>query len=355
VDNESAGKGYTGMNRYTFTVDNELRISSWNEDAEAITRKQCAEVLGLPYFKVVPRISSGRSDAVTQVLKELTPKTLKGYRVPCFCGSGEADIDLQPVNDVSGMPSGVAVTIDVHPVCNLSEKLKRSQPLIDIGKIASTLAHGVRNPLNAIKGAVVYLRGKYASEKTLIEFTNIMEEEISRLDNFIMKFLSTSIGYTELTETDVNTLLRKLEILTSLQAKAKDIHIEYIYGDTPPVMIDSFHLEQAIFNVVNNAMEAVQPGGYVRIESKPADNSGDFVVVEISDTGPGMAAGCMSDFPLPSGNNAAGKGKGFGLFITRETIKYHGGSLEVKSRKGIGTSITLYLPVSKSEGARDGK
>ena len=69
-----------------------------------------------------------------------------------------------------------------------------------------------------------------------------------------------------------------------------------------------------------------------------------------------MAAGCLSDFPLPSGNKAAGKGKGFGLFITRETIKYHGGSLEVKSRKGIGTSIKLYLPISKnSEGARDGK
>lgn len=335
------------MNHYTFTVNNELRITSWNEGAEAITRKRSSEVLGLPYFKVLPRISCGRSDALSQVLKELTPKTLKGYRISCFCGSEEADINLQPINDLSGMPSGVAVTIDTRPVCVLSSRLDRSQQLIDIGKIASTLAHGVRNPLNAIKGAVVYLREKYAAEKTLVEFTEIMKEEISRLEKFVTEFLSTNINCVDVDNIDVNASLRKLEILTSLQAQVKNIFMEFKYGDIPRIQINYFQFEQAILNVLNNAIDAVNVQGRITVESRTAQMAGqEFVTVAISDNGPGMAVRRIGDFPRISEESTSNKGKGFGLFLTREIVTSHGGHMEVQSSIGAGTAILLYFPVS---------
>ena len=134
------------MNRYTFAVDNRLRIFLWGEDAEAITGKLHSEVMGLPYFKVVPRIANGRSDAVLKVLREITPHTFKDYQIACFCGSEKADIILEPIYDVSGMPTGVDVTIDAYPACILSRRLEKSQQLlatqIPIGEVLNGRAIG---------------------------------------------------------------------------------------------------------------------------------------------------------------------------------------------------------------------
>lgn len=343
------------MSHYTFTVDNKLRISLWNEDAEAITGKLHSEVLGLPYFKVVPRISNGRSDAVSQVLKELTPKTLNGYRIACFCGSEEADIMLQPIYDVSGMPTGVAVTIDAHPVCILSRRLEKSQQLIDIGKTASSLAHGVRNPLNAIKGAVVYLKDRFDTDTTFLEFSHIIEEEIARLEKFITEFLSTSDQNNDLSEASINSILDRVVKLTSLQARNKDILIICDHGTLPPVRIHLFQFEHAILNLINNALEAILQGGSITLRTATSQRRGrDSILIEIIDTGPGMSRHNVNDICAPLKPMANNMGKGFGLFITREVIQHHGGELEIVSEKNVGTTIRIFLPVQHHQEAVHG-
>jgi len=76
--------------------------------------------------------------------------------------------------------------------------------------MASSLAHGVRNPLNAIKGAVVYLREKYGHEKTLLEFSTIINDEINRLDNFVSNFLSAARGELRFVPTNLNDILETI-------------------------------------------------------------------------------------------------------------------------------------------------
>jgi two-component system, NtrC family, nitrogen regulation sensor histidine kinase GlnL len=343
------------MNSYTFTVDNELRINLWNEDAEAITGKLHSEVLGLPYFKVLPRITNGRSDAVSQVLKESTSKTLNGYQIACFCGSEEADINLQPIYDVSGVSTGVAVTIDAHPVCSLSRRLEKSQQLVDIGKSASSLAHGVRNPLNAIKGAVVYLKDRFDSDTTFLEFSHIIEEEITRLEKFITEFLGTSDQKNDVAEVNINSILDRVVKLTFLQAKNKDIHIICDHGTLPPVRIHLFQFEHAILNLVNNALEAMQRDGSITLRTATSQRFGrDSILIEIIDTGPGMSRRNINGILAPSKPKANNMGKGFGLFITREVIQHHGGELEIVSEKNVGTTIRIFLPVQHHQEAVHG-
>jgi two-component system nitrogen regulation sensor histidine kinase GlnL len=199
----------------------------------------------------------------------------------------------------------------------------------------------VRNPLNAIKGAVVYLREKYDYEEPLIEFTRIMEEEISRLENFISRFLSSSVSDTEVSETDINSLLKKIEIFTSLQIYTRNVQSLYELGGIPPITINSFHLEQAILNVINNAIDAMADGGQLKIRTFTEERSGRiFVVIAISDTGPGMSDKKIDD--LSSENRESGRG--FGLFITYEILKHYGGHLEIDSKKNMGTTIKLFIP-----------
>lgn len=331
--------------RSIFSVDKRLRIISWNEELEKIYGKSSFTVQGIPYYKIIPRINKGGTDAVTQVLRNGRPIKLKGYQIPCFCGEMKADIQITPLKDKKGKIRCANIIIEAQPSCSISKSLKQSQRLVDIGKIAATLAHGMRSPLNAIKGAVVYIREKYANEKKLIEFTNIIEEEISRLDNFIAKFLSTSIYDEGLSETDINSVLKKIEVLTSLQAKSHKIETIFEYGYISPLMINSFHLEQAILNVINNAIEAMPSGGLLAVKTKSEIySSTEFAMIEISDTGPGMVKGRTDDITTTSKE----KGKGLGLFITREILQSCGGRLEIKSKRGLGTTAKLYIPINKN-------
>ena len=235
----------------------------------------------------------------------------------------------------------VEVAIYPFSTCEMAQKLQQSQKLIDIGKIASTLAHGVRNPLNAIKGAVVYLSEKYSHEAPLVEFTKIMEDEISRLENFISKFLSSSVSDTEDKETDINSLLKKIEVFISLQIYTRNIRSLFEFGEIPPVIINSFHLEQAILNVINNAIDAMGNGGQLRISTSSEERDGKtYVVVSVADTGQGMTDRRIGELSSDKEDN----GRGFGLFITYEILKHYHGHLEIDSKLHSGTTIKLFIP-----------
>jgi two-component system nitrogen regulation sensor histidine kinase GlnL len=329
------------MNELCFSTDHTLRICSWGKEIAEFTGQSEAEIIGNKYFDVFPRIFSENKDALARVIREKKTLTLKKHTFHCPYGGLTADIKIKLVKSPDRKKDLVKVSLRPYSTCTVSQKLRQSKKLIDIGIIASTLAHGVRNPLNAIKGSVVYLREKYAGEDTLIEFTKIMEEEISRLEDFISHFLGSSVLETGARETDLNELLKKIEIFTSLQIYARNIQSCYEFGTVPPIIINSFHLEQAILNVINNAIEAMQDGGQLRIKTSTAERSGRcFVVIAISDTGPGISAKQLDALTSENRNN----GRGFGFFITYEILKHYGGHIEIDSKKNVGTTITLFIP-----------
>jgi signal transduction histidine kinase len=114
-------------------------------------------------------------------------------------------------------------------------------------------------------------------------------------------------------------------------------------------MVNTFQIEQAILNVINNALEAMHSDGQLTVKTRQEKRSGtDFIVIEIGDTGPGMAQNIIDRLSLSPKDS----GRGFGLFITREILQYYGGHLEIKSIKGQGSTVLLYLPI-KRDGGRE--
>jgi two-component system, NtrC family, nitrogen regulation sensor histidine kinase GlnL len=330
------------MRELSFQTDNKLCICSWEQEIAIYSGRPSSQAIGSKYYDILPRIIVDDKDAIAEAVKKNKAMSCKGYSFNCLLGCTRADIEITPVKPPGRKKvSLVKVLIQPYSACAAERKLHQSQKLIDIGKVASTLAHGVRNPLNAIKGAVVYLREKYHSEEPLTEFTKIMEDEITRLENFITNFLSSSVSETEQRATDINALLKKVEIFTSLQIYTRNIQSRFEFGEIPPITMNSFHIEQAILNVMNNAIEAMQSGGKLSIKTDTAMRSNHpFVVIAISDSGPGMDAQNLDDL-IPSGNKS---GRGFGLSITYEILKHYGGHLEIDSKKNEGTTITLFIP-----------
>lgn len=327
-----------------FCADNRLRVTSWGEELAGLTGRKPQEVQGRKYFEVLPRILSGDRDALLLAVESNEESVVRGYAFHCLFDHMTADIRISPIR-AAGKVKGVRVSFSDFSLCSVVRSFRNSKRFIDIGKTASTLAHGVRNPLNAIKGAVVYLTEKYAGEPALVEFARIINEEIARLDNFISRFLSTTVSDAAFRLTDVNALLKKMEAFTSLQAQASRIRTVYEFGNIPPVMASSFQVEQAVLNVINNAMDAMPSGGQLSVKTRTETLSGyEFVVIEISDTGSGMAGRAADPATPPEG-----KGKGFGLVITREILQHHGGHMEIKSKRHKGTSVRLCLPLKKVE------
>lgn len=332
--------------RYCFRTDLHLRITEWDENIAAFTGKPQVSVMGRAYHEALPRIVVGRSDAVALAVSGQREIVLDGYGFTCLHGTINADIRIAPLARGTEGGGGAEVAFTPHSTCLMAIKFQNLQRLIDIGKTASTLAHGVRNPLNAIKGAVVHLRQKYNNEPTLIEFTKIMEDEIQRLDNFIARFLSAAAMRQERVETDINALLKRLELFTSMQTHAYRIATTFRYGRVPPLHIDAFQFEQAILNIINNAIEAMPAGGRLTVATETRQRFGvDFAVIEIIDSGPGIGEGGISGLTAPLGE----QGRGFGLFIAREIVQYYNGHLEIVSTKDRGTAVRLYLPAQERE------
>ncbi len=335
------------MALFDFSVDDQLRITGCNGAFGRMRVESSQQLEGLPYYEVVPRILHQNRDGVLQVVESRQPLSLSGYRFGCFHQSFEADVTIQPLPGGNGTSAGAQVVIQDLQKCEMASRLQQSQHLIDIGKMASILSHGVRNPLNAIKGAVVYLKNRYGHEANLVEFTDIMEDEITRLDKFITGFLSTSIYEFDQSAVDLNSLLKKIELFTSLQAKTAGVEVSFRSGQVDTIQINAFQVEHAILNVVNNALHALPIGGKIDISSNTENRpEGRFAVVEILDNGPGMPGQGAETFAAPVRESAQAKGKGFGLFITREILQHHGGLLEIHSGLDRGTQVKLLFPAA---------
>ena len=247
---------YSVKEEAIFCVDRTLRVIAWGKGMSELTGRGEGDALGKKYHEILPRLVDGEGDVMNAVLDGKKELRLKGHVFRCFNSQVRADFTLEAIGDGNGGVSGVKITVDSQSTCGVATQLHNSQWLIDIGKTATTLAHGVRNPLNAIKGAVIFLRERYAEEETLAEFAGIIEEEIARLDHFISTFLSTSMSDLDLAETDVNDVMRRIEIISVMQAQLGDVDVSFDYGDIPAVKTSAFHLEQAVLNVINNAIEA---------------------------------------------------------------------------------------------------
>ncbi|MBA4373584.1 MAG: hypothetical protein C0402_12085 [Thermodesulfovibrio sp.] len=327
---------------YSFTVDRRSRIVSWGEQLGEMMGKKAADTVGKAYHRVFPRLSSEGQDALALSLSTNEELLLKAYSLKCPYDAMTADIQIVPLTDAkarTGKPvRGADVTVS-NILCPVLQNTGSSHRFNELGKIASALAHGVRNPLNAMKGAVLYLGDKYPAEPTLAEFAAIMEDEIKRFDGFISRFLSTSVSDMESALTDINALLKKIQVLTSYQTRFYRIRTAYKLGEIPAIMVNVFHLEHAILNVINNAIEVMQDGGKLTVKTGMERCSGrDYIVIEIADTGPGLSATREARCFRPER-----KGRGFGLLITSELLRCYGGSIDIKEKNGKGTVARLYL------------
>jgi len=328
-----------------FTVDKSLRLTSLDTRLGNLLGERLPEALGAPYYEFLPRIGHGDVDLIADALGSGEPEVLREFHCNCFHGGTDADICIQIQKDDAANVTGALVMARLHPLCEHFNGLESCRQIVEINKTSTMLGHGIKNPLHTIKGVLFLLQLRCGEQEEVVQLANLASGEIARIDGLITRFLGASRCELVLHEEDINSILKELEAFINLQAVTSNVDFMTEYGEVPPVLVDHFYIEQALYNVFRNALEAMPQGGTLIVETSSGEYSGrKCALVEVTDTGRGMSK--RQIHALLSGQKQGG-GRGNGLPITLDIVRRHGGQMTIKSKMGVGTTVCLSVPVDR--------
>lgn len=223
------------------------------------------------------------------------------------------------------------------------EQLIESESLAVVGEMGSAVAHGLRNPLSSIRSSAELALLSPLPEQPR-ECAEDIVAQVDRLEGWVRQLLTyAKPAYANLESVDVNEVLRESVENFSRDLERRRIAVGWQLGENlPAVRGDAAILVQLIGSLIANAMEAMESGGEIMVSSRIARKG--FVLAEIRDNGPGIAADDMSRVFKPFFTSKP-KGLGLGLPLLRRVIGRLGGSVELDSSPKDGTAVRLQIPV----------
>jgi signal transduction histidine kinase len=228
--------------------------------------------------------------------------------------------------------------------------LVQSEKLASIGEMAAAVAHGLRNPLASLRAAAQLVR-QHPEAPSSREHLDAIVEEVDRLDRRISHLLSFSrpVPFHPLQES-VSRLLEGLLPTFSRPLQEHRVDLQLELADTlPEVRVDPMQLEQALVEIISNALDAMPDGGRLRIAASTDGRSAGtaYVTIEVADTGPGIPAHVLPSVCEPFFTTRQ-EGTGLGLAIAKRYVEQNGGRLEITSHPG-ATSVRVKLPAAPAQ------
>lgn len=231
-------------------------------------------------------------------------------------------------------------------------KMKERDRLAVLGQMAAGLAHEIRNPLGAIKGAAQLLADPAPDggelDDTAREFLGIILEEVERLDGVVGSVLDLARQNPgTVVPIDINGEVRRtIQVLSTEPALGQATLAQELADDLPFCSIAPDQLRQVLLNLIRNAVEATDRQGCVTISTRLRQRAGERLVeITVSDDGPGIGPAALKNIFLPFFTTKEA-GTGLGLAISQRIVQTAGGRIEVRSREGEGTAFAVVLPTT---------
>ncbi|MCC7201710.1 MAG: GAF domain-containing protein [Nitrospirae bacterium] len=229
------------------------------------------------------------------------------------------------------------------------EKLIQQEKMAALGEMATSMAHEIRNPLVSIGGFARRLRDKPVTGEQVRKYSEIIYEEVSRLEQILQEILAFAReSRPAFVTTDINKVIDDVFILFKDTLSSKNIKVSTaISHDVPLISADPQQLKQVFINLFTNAEQAMdETGGVLYIESKLSDKLPPEIIIEISNTGPLIPQDIMANIFNPFFTTKS-SGTGLGLAIVHRIIDSHKGKIHVKNRPvpDRGVSFMITLPV----------
>jgi PAS domain S-box-containing protein len=255
--------------------------------------------------------------------------------------------------DIHGSKIGeIVIFRDLTNVYKMQEEILRMDRLVSLGEISSGIAHEIRNPLAGIKTTAQAMGEEMEGSDSKREYLNRITKEIDRLNDLLKIFFSFAKPQKpNLDFCHIKDIVNEITPLLIKDIGDRGITFaEKYHASLPKVKVDVNQMRQVFLNLFLNAIHAMDNGGELRIEAEPGHSNPlsrskpNYVQVAVSDTGRGIPPTIISKIFDPFFTTKA-KGVGLGLSISYQIIKRHGGTINVESRGGYGTTFFITLPL----------
>lgn len=328
------------------TTDLEGRIFTFNAAAQEITGYAEEAIRGQDASILFSDIKESVAESLRAVERgHPSPR----FETNCLTSEGmrlRLGYSISPLSSEAGETTGMVITFqDLTHVRSLEETSRRQDRLAAIGRMAASIAHEIRNPLAAMRGSIQMLRSEVANDSSQAELMEIILRESDRLNRIITDFLSyarpRSLVQARVDVGDLLhqtfALLRHSPEITANQTVEAEVPQERIFAEA-----DEGQLKQVFWNLARNALQAMPQGGTLRATLET--NSHNRLRIAFTDTGRGMSPDQVEHLFEPFSSTTGGTG--LGLSIVYQIIRDHGGTINVRSREGQGTTITVELPMT---------
>ena len=252
---------------------------------------------------------------------------------------------VTPLNTLEGVASGYTLIFqDLTDMKTLEAELRLKDRMAAVGELSAGIAHEIRNPLAAIAGSVQVLRKSEALSPQEQRLMSIILRESERLNKSIADFLRfVKPQEKRPAEFDIAASLSEtLDLLANSQELSPEHQIErQIAPQSYTIVGDGDQIRQVFWNIARNAVQAMPRGGRLRVATEVADGAYNIV---FADSGRGMSDSDQRRLFQPFRTNFP-TGTGLGMAISYRIVQEHGGTIDVASRAGLGTVITVTLPL----------
>jgi signal transduction histidine kinase len=274
-------------------------------------------------------------------------------------GDLEVQVDVQGKDEIARLGRAFnTMTRSLRANRQRSKDLMRREKLSALGRLAAGVAHDVRNPLHSIGLTLQHLSESCRPEddRRAADFDRSLEiirGEMRRMDRLVGNFLQFARSdRRERRAVDLRELLRTIARLVKKEAEWRKVEVEMaIDEEAPAVMADAEAIRSSILNLVLNSFEAMPEGGRLGLTLRV---EGDRVVVEVTDTGAGIAEEDQ-DRVFEFAYTTRESGHGLGLAMVHQcVVEEHGGDVDLQSNSGDGTRVRLALPVGDGEPSTEG-
>ena len=341
------------------TVDERGRVLFANALAEEITGYNQAELRQLraqDLFADSPT-STGENPIIRTVRTGRRGYQQEAWLIKKDGGKDPVVLNTMLLLDERKEPQGaLAVFSDITRQKRMEEQITHLDKLAALGRLSSSIAHEIRNPLTGIAAGIQYLQraGQVAdSQRDNIEF---ILEEVKRIDRLIGDLMSV-VRVSDLIyqETTLENLIDGSIASMADLAKRKSVTVTTDFPAEPrTIVVDADRMTQVMINLLKNAIEASPADSSVTVAlsfSQKAsdvvfDAVGDFAIIRVRDNGLGLTEEDRQRVFEPFFSKKTG-GTGLGLYVTHSIIERHGGYIAVDSEYGVGTTFAVYLPVKQ--------
>lgn len=332
------------------TTDLEGRIYTFNTAAEEITGYKAEDVRGKDATIFFGELDERVKDSLRAAAAgEPTPR----FEADCLSSEGlhlRLGFGISPLFLESGETTGLVTTFqDLTDVRAMEETSRRQDRLAAVGRVAAGIAHEIRNPLAAMRGAIQVLHSDTQPNSSEAELMEIILRESDRLNKIIADFLTYARPRAgTFTTIDLRESLGETFALLRHSPEIREVHLLDIASPDEPVMIhaDAARLKQVFWNLSRNAIQAMPAGG--RLSAEMQRTSSGCIRITFNDTGAGMTPEQVEQLFEPFSASTSG-GTGLGLSIVYQIIRDHGGTINVRSREGEGTTISLEIPENRKQ------